>query len=134
MRMIPALIKERVVHRQSPPAGPVGGEPIAQGGLRPPLTNGGEQPSDRPGRGLMHRLWRFLTATALVAGSLGAMAPTATAAGDDILTQLKAVPGLTVVAEQPAPAPYRFFVLNYTQQTDHRHPSAGTFQQRLTLL
>jgi PS-10 peptidase S37 len=82
----------------------------------------------------MHRLWRFLTATVLVLGSLSATAPTATAAGDDILDQLRAVPGLTVVAEQPTSAPYRFFVLSYTQYTDHRRPSAGTFQQRLTLL
>ncbi|GAA0618184.1 S28 family serine protease [Kutzneria viridogrisea] len=82
----------------------------------------------------MRRLFRVLTAAALAVASLAVAAPTAGAATDDILEKLRAVPGLTVESEQPAPAPYRFFVLSYTQYVDHRHPSAGTFQQRLTLM
>ena len=58
----------------------------------------------------------------------------AAADGEDILSRLRAVPGLTVVEERAAPAPYRFFVLTITQAADHRHPAAGSFQQRLTLL
>ena len=43
------------------------------------------------------------------------------------------MPGLTV-EERPAPAPYRYFVMSYTQLVDHAQPERGTFQQRLTLL
>jgi len=85
----------------------------------------------------MTRLWRLLAATALLLGSMSTAAvatPAAAAPDDDIMARLKAVPGLTVVAEQPAPAPYRFFVLTYTQPADHRKPSRGTFEQRFTLL
>ncbi|MBV8932913.1 MAG: aminopeptidase, partial [Kutzneria sp.] len=65
---------------------------------------------------------------------LVAVSPTAAAGGEDIVDRLKTVPGLTVIAERPAPAPYRFFLLSYTQDADHHNPAAGTFQQRLTLL
>jgi len=84
----------------------------------------------------MRRLLRSLAAGALLLGSLGVVsaAAPATAAEDDIAARLKAVRGLTIVEEQAAPAPYRFFVLSYTQPSDHRRPSAGTFQQRFTLL
>ncbi|NPC70455.1 hypothetical protein HPP05_11920 [Corallococcus exiguus] len=52
----------------------------------------------------------------------------------DILAQLQAVPGLTVVQERPAPAPgVRFFVLSYDQPADHLRPNGTRFQQRLTL-
>lgn len=63
-----------------------------------------------------------------------AVATPAAATEDDVVARLRAVPGLTVLEEQPVPAPYRFFVLAYTQPVDHRRPSAGTFQQRITLL
>jgi hypothetical protein len=53
----------------------------------------------------------------------------------DILTALRALPGLRVVEERPARDPgYRFFVLGLRQPVDHTDPSAGTFEQRLTLL
>ncbi|MFP2896825.1 S28 family serine protease [Corallococcus sp. 4LFB] len=56
-------------------------------------------------------------------------------AAPDILAQLQAVPGLTVVQERPAPAPgIRFFVLSYEQPADHLHPDGTRFQQRMTLL
>jgi hypothetical protein len=61
-------------------------------------------------------------------------APQAAQQAVDIVDQLTAVPGLRILEERAAPAPYRFFVLSYTQLADHRRPSAGTFQQRLTLL
>jgi len=66
-------------------------------------------------------------------GVVGVASPAA-AAETDILAQLRAVPGLTVLAEQPVAAPYRFFILSITQASDHRNPRAGTFQQRFTLL
>ena len=55
----------------------------------------------------MTSLWRLLAATALLVGSLGTLGVTAgpATADDDIAARLKAVPGLTVVAEQAAPAP-----------------------------
>ncbi|TWP44372.1 aminopeptidase [Lentzea tibetensis] len=56
-------------------------------------------------------------------------------AADDLLDRLKAVPGLTVVADRPPPASHlRFFSLTYRQPVDHRDPAKGTFEQRITLL
>jgi hypothetical protein len=89
----------------------------------------------------MTRLWRCVMAGALLLGLGTAVNPTAAAGAvvpvagaDDILSRLRTVPGLTVVEEREAPAPHRFFVLTYTQNINHRHPSMGTFQQRFTLL
>ena len=42
-------------------------------------------------------------------------------------------PGMSLIEEKPYTG-YRFFVLNYTQPVDHRQPSKGTFQQRITVL
>ncbi|MFB7916683.1 S28 family serine protease [Streptomyces sp. NPDC056061] len=81
-------------------------------------------------------------------GATGAMAGTATAeepaairaaAGSDdststdIKDRILAIPGMRLIEEKPYTG-YRYFVLEYTQPIDHRHPSKGTFQQRLTLL
>ncbi|MEV5975496.1 aminopeptidase [Streptomyces sp. NPDC052114] len=55
------------------------------------------------------------------------------AAEPDIKDRLLAVPGMSLIEEKLYPG-YRFFVLNYTQPVDHRHPSKGTFKQRLTVL
>lgn len=57
----------------------------------------------------------------------------AATASQDIKDRILAIPGMSLIQEKPY-AGYRFFVLNYTQPIDHRHPSKGTFQQRLTLL
>ncbi|GAA4607595.1 hypothetical protein BJY16_006413 [Actinoplanes octamycinicus] len=72
---------------------------------------------------------------AILASLLVVLSPAAVAraADDPLLDQLAAVPGLTVVSETQG-AGYRFFVLTYRQPADHRHPSRGTFEQRLTLL
>ncbi|MEU5700975.1 S28 family serine protease [Streptomyces aurantiacus] len=51
----------------------------------------------------------------------------------DIKDRLLAIPGMSLIEEKPYTG-YRYFVLNYTQPVDHRHPSKGTFQQRLTVL
>ncbi|MFD8590624.1 S28 family serine protease [Streptomyces sp. NPDC059637] len=100
------------------------------------------------------RLRRLLTAGALaltMAGTAGAVpagaattGTTATADGaaagtgataqsTDILDRLEAVPGMSLVQEKPVDG-YRYFILNYTQPVDHRHPRRGTFQQRLSVL
>ncbi|MFI6465552.1 S28 family serine protease [Streptomyces sp. NPDC050538] len=68
------------------------------------------------------------TATAAQAGQAGRTSQTA-----DIKDQLLAIPGMSLVEEKPYTG-YRYFVLNYTQPIDHRHPSKGTFQQRITVL
>jgi len=67
-------------------------------------------------------------ATAAQAGRAGQTSQTA-----DIKDQLLAIPGMSLVQEKPYTG-YRYFVLNYTQPIDHRHPSKGTFQQRITVL
>jgi hypothetical protein len=75
---------------------------------------------------------RLVIAAAVLLASVGP-AP-AVSAAPDIKAALQKVPGLTIVSEDPAPAGFRFFKLTYTQPADHRHPGAGTFQQRFTLL
>ncbi|MFG2037513.1 S28 family serine protease [Dactylosporangium sp. NPDC048998] len=84
----------------------------------------------------MIRLRRALLSVAIALGLVGAVgvAGPAAAAETDIRARLEAVPGLTVLSEQPVAAPYRFFILSIAQPVDHRHPRAGTFQQRFTLL
>ncbi|MDQ7909939.1 S28 family serine protease [Phytohabitans sp. ZYX-F-186] len=84
----------------------------------------------------MRNARRILLSIMLLLGTFGvsSVASPAMAAEPDILDQLKAVPGLTVTAEQPVAAPYRFFLLSITQPVDHTRPAAGTFQQRFTLL
>jgi PS-10 peptidase S37 len=74
-----------------------------------------------------------LAAIAVTFAMLGAPAAAAAQSGD-IADQLRAIPGMTLVEERPAPAPYRYFVLSYEQPADHRHPLEGTFQQVFTLL
>ncbi|WP_406330195.1 aminopeptidase [Streptomyces sp. NBC_00203] len=78
-----------------------------------------------------------LIGTLTTAGVATAAQPEATgttASTDvDIKDRLLAIPGMSLVQEKPYTG-YRFFVLNYTQPIDHRHPSKGTFQQRITVL
>ncbi|MEU1037101.1 S28 family serine protease [Streptomyces sp. NPDC005551] len=78
-----------------------------------------------------------LIGTLSTAGAATAAQPEATATtgttGEDIKDQLLAIPGMSLVEEKPYTG-YRFFVLTYTQPVDHRHPSRGTFQQRVTVL
>ena len=70
----------------------------------------------------------------LLATALALLAFAAPAQAQDIAERLEAIPGMTVVEEKTAPAPYRYFVLNYTQPNDHLKPFRGSFQQRLTVL
>ncbi|GHD89587.1 S28 family serine protease [Streptomyces naganishii] len=93
----------------------------------------------------MRKALRWLLALAVLIGTMStagaataAARPeatnTTTSNGDtDILDRLLAVKGMSLIEEKPYPG-YRFFVLNYTQPIDHRHPSEGTFQQRITVL
>ncbi|MYW13242.1 aminopeptidase [Streptomyces sp. SID2563] len=81
-----------------------------------------------------------VSATGASAGAATAAvpAPLGTAVSDsgtstDIKDRILAIPGMSLIEEKPY-AGYRYFVLNYTQPVDHRHPSKGTFQQRITLL
>ncbi|MEL5955617.1 aminopeptidase [Streptomyces sp. CLV115] len=53
--------------------------------------------------------------------------------GTDIKDRILAIAGMSLIEEKPYEG-YRYFVLNYTQPIDHRHPSRGTFQQRITVL
>ncbi|XUL88285.1 S28 family serine protease [Streptomyces galilaeus] len=84
----------------------------------------------------MHKALRWLLALTVLIGTLGtAGVATAAQTGQvtDIKDQLLAIPGMSLVQEKPYTG-YRYFVLNYTQPIDHRHPSKGTFQQRITVL
>ncbi|MEU3250086.1 S28 family serine protease [Streptomyces sp. NPDC006997] len=83
----------------------------------------------------MRKALRWLLALTVLIGALST-AGTATAVqpeATDIKDRLLDIPGMSLVEEKPYPG-YRFFVLNYTQPVDHRHPSQGTFQQRVTVL
>ncbi|MGX7759277.1 S28 family serine protease [Streptomyces angustmyceticus] len=87
----------------------------------------------------MRKATRWLLSLAVLIGTAGAgtaPAGAATAAEPktgDIKDRILSIRGMSLVEEKPVDG-YRFFVLNYTQPIDHRHPSKGTFQQRLTLL
>jgi len=80
----------------------------------------------------------------LAAGMIGLTAAVPAQAGpeqagvqaqQDLRDQLEAIPGMTVVSEEQAPAPgYRFFFLTFRQAVDHRNPQGSTFEQRLQLL
>lgn len=84
-----------------------------------------------------------VSATGASAGAATAAEPTAKqgssvagssdSSSEDIKDRILAIPGMSLIEEKPYPG-YRFFVLNYTQPVDHRRPSKGTFQQRITLL
>src|SRR6266496_480922 len=77
------------------------------------------------------------TLAATVAATVISFVPAvpAQAAPADLADQLAAIPGMTVVSEQPPPAPgYRFFFLTYRQPVDHTNPAGPTFEQRLQLL
>lgn len=74
-------------------------------------------------------------AFAVVAGLLGPAGAAGAVLEEDILDQLKRIPGLTVLSEGPPPTPdHRYFVLGYTQPVDHRQPHGATFQQRFQLV
>ncbi|WP_431044358.1 S28 family serine protease [Streptomyces sp. P1-3] len=95
----------------------------------------------------MHKALRCLLTSAVLIGTVGVTGGTthaaehdgATSAGaatnaqSDIKDRILAIPGMSFVEEKPYQG-YRFLVLNYTQPIDHRDPSKGTFQQRITLL
>ncbi|MFG2137240.1 S28 family serine protease [Streptomyces sp. NPDC048650] len=93
----------------------------------------------------MRKAFRWLLSLVVLigtAGAGGAAAEAATAAAPksttvnedkDIKDRILAIPGMSLIEEKPVDG-YRYFVLQYTQPIDHRHPTKGTFQQRLTLL
>ncbi|MFI1169490.1 S28 family serine protease [Streptomyces sp. NPDC020801] len=74
----------------------------------------------------------LIPATAAGTAALAAAGPAS--AGQDIRVKLEAVPGMKVIGESRPESGYRFFQLTFQQPVDHAHPSAGVFQQRLTLL
>ncbi|GAA4023453.1 S28 family serine protease [Allokutzneria multivorans] len=81
----------------------------------------------------------FTKLRGVVAASAVAVVAAAGTAGaapqEDILDQLKRIPGLAVLSEGPPPTPdTRYFVLGYTQPVDHRQPGGATFQQRFQLV
>ncbi|MFF7384389.1 S28 family serine protease [Streptomyces griseoluteus] len=86
----------------------------------------------------MRKALRWLLALTVLIGTLGTAgtagaATTAPQAPTDIKDRLLAIPGVSLVEEKPYTG-YRYFVLNFTQPVDHRHPDRGTFQQRITVL
>ncbi|MGW5020812.1 S28 family serine protease [Streptomyces cacaoi] len=84
----------------------------------------------------MRRTLRWLLSLVVLIGAVGfgsASAGAATAPATDIKDRILAIPGMSLVEEKPVDG-YRFFVLNYEQPVDHRHPKKGTFKQRISLL
>jgi hypothetical protein len=80
------------------------------------------------------RRWLSGLISAVLAASVLSVVTAAHANADDgIVAKLKTIPGLTIISQQPI-AGYQFFMLNFTQAIDHKHPNKGTFQQRLSLL
>ncbi|MEV1020634.1 S28 family serine protease [Streptomyces sp. NPDC050264] len=89
----------------------------------------------------MRKALRWLLSLVVLIGTVSAAGistaaaarPADAAATADIKDRLLAIPGMSLIEEKPYTG-YRYFVLNYTQPVDHRHPSKGTFQQRITVL
>ncbi|WP_329465081.1 S28 family serine protease [Streptomyces sp. NBC_01431] len=85
----------------------------------------------------MRKALRWLLSLVVLIGTMtaaGATAHAATAAEPDIKDRILAIPGISLIEEKPYSG-YRYFVLSFTQQVDHRNPySRATFQQRITLL
>ncbi|GHH32768.1 S28 family serine protease [Streptomyces candidus] len=91
----------------------------------------------------MRKTFRGMLAGAVLVGTIGAVSPALAAEPDaaaaqapvatDIKDRILAIKGMSLVEEKPYDG-YRYFVLNYTQPIDHRHPWRGTFQQRLSIL
>ncbi|MEW2547271.1 S28 family serine protease [Streptomyces sp. NPDC047002] len=93
----------------------------------------------------MGKALRWLLGLALLIGALGTagaadaaqphtdVAAAPAGPGTDIEDRILAIPGMSLLQEKPVDG-YRYFVLGYTQPVDHRHPSRGTFEQRITLL
>ncbi|MER5770122.1 S28 family serine protease [Streptomyces sp. NPDC001985] len=78
-----------------------------------------------------------LMGTVTAAGATAAEIPERAAGQEsraaDLRDRLLAIPGMTVISEEQV-GKHRYFELGYEQPVDHRNPSKGTFQQRLTLL
>ena len=73
--------------------------------------------------------------TVVMPAQAGQESAPAVQAQDDLVDQLEAAPGVTVVSEEAAPAPgYRFFFLTMRQLVDHTNPQGPTFEQRFQLL
>ncbi|MEU5835271.1 S28 family serine protease [Streptomyces diacarni] len=88
----------------------------------------------------MRKTLRWLLSLVVLIGTVGvgsasAGAATAAQAGKstDIKDRILAVPGMSLIEEKPVDG-YRYFVLNYEQPIDHRHPGKGTFKQRISIL
>jgi hypothetical protein len=101
------------------------------------------------GVGVFHGAWLLAAAVFLQACGDTAIAeptgeaPSAQAVGalaaaadtDDLLVQLQALPGVTVLDERPSPyAGTRFFRLLFEQPADHGRPPGERFQMRVNLL
>ncbi|SCK55192.1 PS-10 peptidase S37 [Streptomyces sp. WMMB 714] len=83
----------------------------------------------------MRRTSRWLLSLTVLIGAagVGGASFNATAADTDIKDRILAIKGMSIIEEKPVDG-YRFFLLNYEQPVDHRHPEKGTFKQRLSLL
>jgi hypothetical protein len=53
---------------------------------------------------------------------------------DELVAQLRAIPGVTVDEATTLTPDYRYYVLHVTQPIDHDDPGRGTFQQEVSLL
>jgi hypothetical protein len=85
----------------------------------------------------MRKTLRWLLSLVVLISTVGIGSASAgavgTAAGADIKDRILAVPGMSFIEEKPVDG-YRYFVLNYEQPVDHRHPGKGTFKQRISIL
>ncbi|MET7637776.1 S28 family serine protease [Streptomyces sp. NPDC005438] len=87
----------------------------------------------------MSKALRWLLSLVVLVGAIGVgSVPVGAATADksgstDIKDRLLSIKGMSLVEEKPVDG-YRFFILNYKQPVDHRHPKAGSFKQRLSIL
>jgi hypothetical protein len=79
---------------------------------------------------------RIALAALLTLGLAGTGATARAATGDDIATQLKAIPGITLTESTVLPElpDEHYYELTFKQPVDHLHPKRGYFEQRIRIL
>ena len=82
----------------------------------------------------MKRAAPLILAAAIAGGGCGDDVQRPTLTPDEVLARLRMLPGVTAEEVPTTHAYFHYYVLHFTQPVDHDDPSAGTFQQEVSLL
>jgi hypothetical protein len=82
----------------------------------------------------MSRLLVVLATLAACGDNAAGPGPDGSPDAGDLLSRLRALPGVTATESPTGEADYHYFVLEFTQPVDHAAPGGQTFQQEVSLL